>query len=204
MAFNPMQTKTPNGFSPYELISGLQKFIRRSKEEQALYCFYELEAANLYNVAQNRLKIIIYEDCGISNPSLLNSIPQHIEQMNSWYKKKNGAWRLVLGNIILQACRGEKTRIADHFVSSVAFKRVNGWVLNLDDYDYVFDKHTKKGKAMGRGREHFMSEAIKIEENTNFNDYVQDENEHIHKAYEKGNAWELYRLDNRKKPTLFE
>lgn len=48
---NPMSMPTPNGFSPYDLISAMQKFIRRSMEREALYCFYELEAAGLYNVA---------------------------------------------------------------------------------------------------------------------------------------------------------
>lgn len=199
-----MRKPTPNGFSPYELISALQKFVRRSMEEEALYVFYELEAGGLYHIAKNRLAIIVYEDCGIENPELLNSIPFHIDQMDKWYKAKNGAWRLVLGNIILQACRGKKTRIADHFVSAVAFKRVNGYVLDLDQYDFVFDKHTLKGKKMGRGTKHFFEEAIKIEENTNTNDYIQDELDNIDDAYANGNAWELYRQDNRKKPNLFD
>ena len=191
---NPMTQPTPFGFSPYELVSALQKFIRRSKEKEALYVFYELEAAGLYNVAQNRLKVIVYEDCGIANPALLNSIPQHIEEMNKWYKKKNGAWRLVLGNIILQACRGEKTRIADHFVSTVAFERVNGFVLDLDKYDYVYDKHTHKGKKMGRGVEHFFEEAIKIESSTETNDYAEDEYKELVVAYKKTKTpWEDYR-----------
>jgi replication-associated recombination protein RarA len=205
MSYNPMQKSTPNGFSPYELVSGLQKFIRRSMEEEALYCFYELEAAGLYNVASNRLCITVYEDCGLNNPELLNSIPNHIAQMNKWHKSKNGAWRLVLGNIILQACRGKKTRLADHFVSAMAFKRVNGYVLDLDKHDFVFDKHTRKGKQMGRGRDHFFTEGIKIIESTNTNDYLQDELDNIDSAYADGNAWELYREDNRPKQTsLFD
>ena len=86
---NPMTKPTPNGFSPYDLMSAMQKFIRRSMEKEALYCFYELEAAGLYNVAQSRLTICVYEDCGMANPGLLNSIGMHIEQMNKWYQAKN-------------------------------------------------------------------------------------------------------------------
>ena len=202
---NPMQLPTPNGFNPYELMSGLQKFIRRGLEEEALYCFYELEAANLYNVAQNRLAIIIYEDCGIENPELLNSIPFHIEQMNKWYKSKNGAWRLVLGNIILQACRGKRSRIADYFVCSVAFRRVNGWVLDLNKHDYIFDKHTSKGKKLGRGMKHFFDEAVKIVYNPTktCDEYRQLEMDNIESAKSKGDAWELYRQDNRITNNLF-
>ena len=196
---NPLTKPTPNGFSPYDLMSAMQKFIRRSMEREALYCFYELEAAGLYNVAQSRLTVCVYEDCGIANPSLLNSIGMHMEQMNKWYQSKNGAWRLVLGNIILQACRGNKTRIADHFVCSQAARRVNGYVLNLDQYgDFVYDMHTRKGKMMGRGLDHFFAEAMKIEKSQETTDYSDAERAEFAKANQKcSDIWEDYRKDNR-------
>lgn len=203
---NPMTKPTPNGFSPYDLMSAMQKFIRRSMEKEALYCFYELEAAGLYNVAQNRLAICVYEDCGIANPGLLNSIDNHIERMNKWYSSKNGAWRLVLGNIILQACRGEKTRIADHFVCSQAARRVNGYVLDLDQYgDFVYDMHTRKGKAMGRGLDHFFAEAMRIIPSTETTDYKEEEAREFADASKVGgDLWENYRKDNRRtQGTLF-
>ena len=196
---NPMTKPTPNGFSPYDLMSAMQKFIRRSMEKEALYCFYELEAAGLYNVAQSRLTICVYEDCGMANPGLLNSIGMHIEQMNKWYQAKNGAWRLVLGNIILQACRGDKSRIADHFVCSQAARRVNGYVLDLDQYgDFVYDMHTRRGKAMGRGLEHFFKEAMKIIPSNETTDYSEDELREFALAEKRSsNLWEDYRKDNR-------
>lgn len=203
---NPMTKPTPNGFSPYDLMSAMQKFIRRSMEKEALYCFYELEAAGLYNVAQNRLAICVYEDCGIANPGLLNSIDNHIDRMNKWYSSKNGAWRLVLGNIILQACRGEKTRIADHFVCSQAARRVNGYVLDLDQYgDFVYDMHTRKGKAMGRGLDHFFAEAMRIIPSTETTDYKEEEAREFADASKVGgDLWENYRKDNRRtQGTLF-
>lgn len=196
---NPMTKPTPNGFSPYDLMSAMQKFIRRSMEREAIYCFYELEAAGLYNVAQNRLAVCVYEDCGIANLPLLNSIGSHIEQMNKWYTAKNGAWRLVLGNIILQACRGEKTRIADHFVCSQAARRVNGYVLDLDQYgDFVYDMHTRRGRAMGRGLDHFFAEAMKTLPSSETTDYAEDEKRELAEARNiDGDLWENYRKDNR-------
>ena len=180
---NPMTVRSPNGYSPYDLMSAMQKFIRRSMEKEALWCFYELEASNLYNIASNRLAVIVYEDCGIANLDLCNSIHGHIEQMNKWYKAGNGAWRLVLGNIILQACRGKKNRIADHFVCAVAAMRVNGYVVNLDDYEsFVYDMHTQRGKKLGRGSEHFRDEASKIIESTETEDYAQLEYDELTKA----------------------
>lgn len=182
---NPMTVRSPNGYNPYDLMSAMQKFIRRSMEREALWCFYELEACNLYSIASNRLAVVVYEDCGMANLDLCNSIHGHIEQMNKWYKAGNGAWRLVLGNIILQACRGKKNRIADHFVCAVAAMRVNGYVVNLEDYEsFVFDMHTQRGRKLGRGAKHFEEEGSKIIESTETEDYVQLDYEEEAKAKE--------------------
>lgn len=194
---NPILKKiSPRGHQGYELVSAMQKFIRRAMEREALYCFYELEAIGAYHIAKNRLMITVYEDCGIANPELLNCIPVHINQMDTFRKNDNGAWRLVLGNIILQACRGYKTRIADHFVSAIAFQMVNGLRYDFSDdkYNFIYDKHTRRGKSMGRGNQHFFDDAIKLEMSKEITDYRDEELENIDRAYEKGNPWALYSL----------
>jgi len=200
---NPLSKLSPRGHNGYELLSALQKLIRRSMEQEALYVFYEMEAMGCYHIAKNRLMITVYEDCGLANPELLNSIPVHISTMDKWYKANNGAWRLVLGNIILMACRGKKTRLADNFVSATAFEMVNGKTYDFNDpkYDFIFDKHTKKGKSMGRGVEHFFEHAITIIESEHElceNQYLELELANIKEAYSKGNAWELYRQPPKK------
>ena len=201
MGYNKMTEKTPKGYNPYDLMSALQKFIRRSMEREALFCFYELEAHGLYHLAKSRLNIIVYEDVGIANPGLLNSINSHIEKMDKWYKLKNGAWRLVLGNIILSACRGNKTRIADYFVCSVAAEIANGYKVNFNKHNFVFDMHTRKGKQMGRGSDHFYNEAAKIIESNITTDYREAEIESFRIAKEKGlDVFEDYRKSDKKEP----
>lgn len=202
---NPMTKTTVNGYNPYELLSAMQKFIRRSMEQEALFCFYELEYAGLYNVAANRLAICVYEDCGIANIPLLNSINSHIDQMSKWHTAKNGAWRLVLGNIILQACRGPKNRIADHFVCSVGGRRANGWKINMEEYEeFVYDKHTARGKALGRGLDHFFKEGIKIVESNETTNYCNEEYSELSKVYSRGaNLWESARNCSQIQEELF-
>jgi len=175
MAGNPMKEPTKHGYNAYELMSAMQKFIRRSKEKEALFCFYELESSGMFPHASNRLLVIIYEDVGIQNEPLLHSINSHIIRMNEWYKKDNGAWRLILGNIILSACRGYKTRMADQFVCAVAAEIINGYRVNFDEHDYIYDMHTFKGKKMGRGADHFYHEASKIELSNETTNYFQEE-----------------------------
>lgn len=194
---NPLQRKTPKGYEPYELISGLQKFIRRSLEKEALFCFYELEAHGLFHFAKSRLKIIVYEDVGIANMELLNSINGHISAMEKFHKSGNGAWRLVLGNIILMACRGKKTRTSDQFVCAIAAKIINGWRVNFDEHDFVYDMHTRKGKSMGRGYQHFYDHASKIIESKETTDYYQEEIDESNIAEDNGfNVLEDYTKSN--------
>jgi len=194
---NPMRRNTPKGYNPYELMSGMQKFIRRSMEREALFCAYEMESAGMYPHMRNRLMVTIYEDVGMGNPMLTNSISSHIYRMDEYYKKKDGAWRLVLGNIILMACRGEKTRVADQFVCTVAGRMIDGWRVNFDDYEFVYDMHTRKGKAMGRGAEHFYNEASKIVESEETTDYWQEEIDISDKVEAEGfDVLEDYRLSD--------
>lgn len=171
MADFDLRKPTPKGYQPYELMSAMQKFIRRSMEQEAMFCFLEMEGAGFYHIIKNRLIVTIYEDVGMGNIDLVNSIQPHIQQMDAFYTKKNGAWRLVLSNIILQACRGKKTRIADNFVSAIAAKMCSGWLIDFDEHDFVYDMHTRKGRQMGRGYEHFDAEASKIVEATEFPEY---------------------------------
>jgi len=155
-------------------------------EQEALFCFYEMESHGLYHLIKNRLLITIYEDVGISNPHLLSSICVHIDKMDELYKKANGAWRLILGNIILSACRGKKSRIADQFVCTVAAKMCNGWRVDFSEHDFVYDMHTVKGRKMGRGAEHFYDEASTIVESDETTDYWQEEIDESNIAESKG------------------
>lgn len=193
---NPLRSKSPRGHNPYLLLSAIQKFARRSMEEEMLYCCFELaNTKGCFPILKNRLAIVCYEDVGLANESLVNSIENHLNRMESLYKANNGGWRLVLGYIVMSICRGKKSRIVDEFISAVAFDMVNGNKIDFEDekYFYIYDGHTRKGKSLGRGREFFFEHSVKIEE-YNFDkepNYQQLEIDRIDKAYEKGNAWDL-------------
>ena len=73
---------------------------------------------------------------------------------------KDDAWRLAAANAILALCRAKKTRLADHFQAVCRGRNAKD---NLEIPDYALDKHTRRGKEMNRGFEHFRQEGSKLE-----------------------------------------
>jgi replication-associated recombination protein RarA len=147
-----MQTK--NGRDPYELISALQKDIRRGNEEQAMHWALEMCPEFEYWLWQ-RLIVIAHEDIGIANPQVMGLIPQMRDSYLEFRRKGRGSARLVLANAILLLARSPKSRLADHFQCAVNQDLIHG--IHLPVPDYALDKHTRKGKAKGRGFKHFVN-----------------------------------------------
>jgi replication-associated recombination protein RarA len=71
---------TPSGYDMFELLSALQKCIRRNLEHDALFFAIELETFNP-SALWNRLKVIASEDIGSANPL----IPILIETLEKHY-----------------------------------------------------------------------------------------------------------------------
>ena len=67
----------------------------------------------------------------------------------------------MVGNAIRMMCRSPKSRAGCHFAAAIGLRSM------LEDFaptipDYALDQHTLKGKAMGRGLDHFRSEGAKL------------------------------------------
>ena len=149
---------TLTGYRFDEVLSSLQKMIRQSDEEKAMYWAIELErsfAPHLWN----RLEIISHEDVGIHDLTLIPFIRTCKEQYFEMKKRKNDANRMVLSNAILAMCRSRKTRLADNFCIQT-YRRAESEILEIPDV--AKDKHTKAGRQMGRGFEHFFDEGVKL------------------------------------------
>lgn len=143
-----------------QAISALQKEIRRGNEYEAMY--WALELIPFFEVYfWKRLKVIVNEDIGIANPQLLALVPiQEKVYMDFREEGKDGSARLVLANVILLMCRSPKTRISDHFQCVVHQDREHGKTVDIPDY--ALDKHTAKGKRMGRGFKHWLDEGCQL------------------------------------------
>lgn len=147
---------TSTGYQLLEVISALQKEIRRGNEEAAMYWALEL-VPQFEQYLWRRLIVIVNEDIGIANPSLLQLVPtQRDVYMDFRSEGRDGSARLALANAILLMCRSQKSRVADHFQCAVNQDRLHGKRLEVPDY--ALDKHTARGRQRGRDTEHWLKE----------------------------------------------
>lgn len=156
-----MKPFTQNGYLLFEVISALQKDIRRGNEEAAMY--WALELVPKYEAyLWRRLIVILNEDIGIANIQLLAVVPVQRAMYTEFREDgRDGSARLVLANVILAMCRSPKSRAADHFQCVINQGRLQG-KLKLEIPDYALDKHTSRGRGMGRGVQHWRDEGCQL------------------------------------------
>lgn len=159
-----VELKTERGYDYWELLSALQKDIRRGREYEALFWAAELETFNP-TALWNRLKVIASEDVGIAFPLM----PVIIDMLNKQYldfkAKSDYRWRLFLANAVLQLARCPKSRMVDDLLN-VVYYEIQFEDKKIPIPEYALDMHTKRGKNAGRGLKHFFEEASKLENET--------------------------------------
>lgn len=174
--------QTKNGFNDDEVISALQKEIRRGKEEDAMFWALELAETgkSSFSVLCSRLQIIIYEDIGLGEPSIILRVSRAIDDMRSMYENNRGDYMMVLSFIILSMCRAKKSRITDHFKEHIKFMRDRD-LAEEKIPDYALDMHTTKGNDIGRrkttlaGVDHFIKEGeMLVNENPTVDDIYKE------------------------------
>ena len=158
-----MIPRTINKLGPFEVLSALQKHIRRGEEREAMHCAVELGHTSkpFLTMLCNRLEVIAHEDIGLANPQAVIFTATAVEQARRHYdKNKPGKWRLMVGNVILMLCRSAKCREGDHFQAAVGQAALmDGTPPEIPDYAYCM--HTRRGKRLKRGVDHFVKEAAK-------------------------------------------
>ncbi len=148
---------TRRGFGFEECARALQKCIRRGQEEDALYWALELDASGYTAYVWRRLLVITSEDVGLAEPHMpatIHALHQNALTLEAGARgRRQGVGRLQLVHAVLLLSRAKKSRIVDHALIAFAGDETVRPVP-----DVALDKHCKRGRAMGRGREHFFSE----------------------------------------------
>jgi replication-associated recombination protein RarA len=174
------QRQTQREYDFYELLSALQKEIRRGNEYEAMFWAVKLESLNAEEL-WNRLRVIASEDIGPANPLM----PILIETLRKQYfdarEKEDDSYRLFLSNAIISLARSGTSRIADDLLN-VVYGEIQHEDRRLAIPDYALDMHTLRGKMMGRGFEHFFSEGAKLKNEAFENPYTEKAKEMLTKC----------------------
>ena len=90
------------------------------------------------------------------------------KQYDDTVSRKNDSSRLFLVHAVLYLAMSPKSRIVDNLLSVVYNDEERHEIP-----DYALDKHTYRGKKMGRGLEHFLAEGAKLKNQTIDDPYEQ-------------------------------
>ena len=142
---------------------------------------------NYFSMVMNRIRIILHEDIDVVNrPDLISAVEltlQQIELIRHDPNKKSKC-RMLMGTIIRLMARAPKNREGDHFHVAVGRPIVQGVPPELPEWTY--DKHTRKGRQMGRGLDHFRESSCLLIPAREGKDDYEDEAFAIWEAEERG------------------
>ena len=158
-----VDVKTYRGFPADQVISALQKEIRRGHTENVVLLAYEmvLTSPAMEDFLWQRLLIISVEDIGFGEPQapiMLNAL----YQMLSTFDRAVPERKLFAVHAVRYLCGCFKDRSSDEMLNWVMQAVAQGETKAVIP-DYALDMHTAQGLAMGRGLRHFLEEGAKIE-----------------------------------------
>lgn len=177
------RTKTRNGLNGDEVISALQKSIRRGKERDACEFAYEMyiTSPQFEEKLWRRLLAISVEDIGMGNtnaPIFIHSL----NQMRKEFQYNEADRAMFFVHAIRYLCHSEKDRSSDLLKNIVIKNFAMGYVPEIPDI--ALDKHTTRGKKMGRGSEHFLNEASIVIPQKKVDNHYKEEYAELLKKYD--------------------
>ncbi|EOH87410.1 hypothetical protein ACTNBL_10235 [Enterococcus villorum] len=174
---------TRNGLRGDEVISALQKLIRRGKEKEACEIAYEMyiTSPQFEEKLWRRLLAISVEDIGMGNPMAAIMI-NNLNIMRKEFQYNESDRAMFFFHAIRYLCGSEKDRSSDLLKNIVIKNFAMGYVPEIPDI--ALDKHTIRGQEMGRGSEHFLHEASKVIPQAKIDNNYKEQYEEILKKYD--------------------
>lgn len=178
---------TRNGYAADEVISALQKSIRRGLEEQACMFAYEMYVSSpqLEEKMWRRLMTISVEDIGMANP-MASIVVNSLNQMRQNFEYSDNDRTIYFIHAIRYMCSSEKDRSSDLLKNICIKSFAMGKFPEIPDY--ALDKHTQRGQAMGRDSFHFLHEASKVIPQAKIDNNYKERYEEILKEYDPENV----------------
>jgi replication-associated recombination protein RarA len=156
------RVRTIHDFPADEVISALQKEIRRGNTENAALLAYEMftSSAELEAFLWGRLQIISVEDVGYGNINLPVLI-ETLYQMHQRVPRPHGDRYLFAIHAVRVLSKSQKERGSDELLNWIE-KTVENQGNRPQIPDYAIDMHTRRGQEEGRDYYHFLTEASKV------------------------------------------
>lgn len=158
---------TKKGYELPEVVSLLQKSIRRGDTSLAGWAALEMFDSGFYKYVWRRLLTISAEDCAGLITTEVKALYDSFMIANEG--KKVVRSRIFISKAVIVMCRSVKCRDADHLQNYVYDKDLideDELEATLDEIreqkpeipEYVFDVHTKKGRIRGKNKKDFFLE----------------------------------------------
>lgn len=150
--------RTLHNFPADEVISALQKEIRRGHSENAALLAYEMlsTSAELEEYLWGRLQVISVEDVGFGNVSAPVLI-ETLYQMHQRLPRPRGDRYLFAIHGVRFLCQCQKERGSDDLLNWMSR---TGALPTIPDY--AIDMHTQRGQELGRDYRHFLEVASQV------------------------------------------
>jgi replication-associated recombination protein RarA len=156
------RTTTEHGFAADEVISALQKSMRRAMVENALLLGWEMYVTSpeMEEMLWSRLCVIAVEDVGYGNLDA-PVLTETLYQQHKRYAYSQHDRFLFAAHAIRVLAGGQKDRTTDDMVNW-AKNAVALGERRAEIPDFALDMHTRRGAEMGRDYRWFVDEASKI------------------------------------------
>jgi MgsA AAA+ ATPase C terminal len=153
------RTTSPRGIPVDQLVSVLQKEIRRSHVDNAVLAAYEMHSTSKEVAAHlwRRLRVIAVEDVGMGAPLA----PVLLRELQADYDDSGGTdWMQVVHAVRYLATAPKDRTSSEH--ADYARTMVEAGKLAVDVPDYALCVHTRAGRQMGRGLLHWWENGAQV------------------------------------------
>lgn len=156
------RVRTLHDFPADEVISALQKEVRRGNTENAAILAYEMliTSPEMEAYLWGRLQVISVEDIGYGN---LNApvLVETLFQMHQRIPRPRHDRYLFAIHAVRLLSESQKERGTDDLLNWIHHSvEVDGNLPVIPDY--AIDMHTRRGQEMGRDYQHFLTEASQV------------------------------------------
>lgn len=162
--------QTLHGYPLDEVVSSLQKTVRRGRVDEAMWWAVEMNRSGYGAYCWRRLMTISAEDVGIGDPQaavVVNALWQMAKELQTkagtgtQAEKNTREWD---GELLLEAvwvlAKAEKNRTIADADSLIYIRQDRGE--RLEPIDAAIDGHTERGRKMGRNEEFFQREGRQV------------------------------------------